>query len=68
MLIGLPIAIMMLLVTWIWLTRFGFKLDTKENPETKQLFRQCWVFLAIAFQLNELGKMSQGEKTVAAGL
>ena len=56
MLIGLPISAIMLLVTWLWLTRFGFKLDNTENPDARQLFRD---------QLNELGEMSKGEKTVA---
>lgn len=56
MLVGLPISLLMLLATWVWLTRFGFKLSSEENPETTTLFRQ---------QLSELGPMSRGERTVA---
>ena len=56
MLVGLPISILMLAVTWLWLTRFGFKLDDTENPQARGLLQQ---------QLDELGEMSRGEKTVA---
>lgn len=56
MLVGLPIAVMMMAATWIWLTKFGFKLSSEENNEAKALFQQ---------QLEELGPMTRGEKTVA---
>ncbi len=57
MMVGLPICLMMLGATWIWLTRFGFKLDNNENPEALEIFQN---------QLKELGPMTRGEKTVAA--
>ena len=56
MMVGLPMSLLMLLVAWIWLTRFGFKLSTEENPEARTVFRE---------QLKELGPMSRGEITVA---
>ncbi|WP_062269231.1 SLC13 family permease [Endozoicomonas arenosclerae] len=56
MLVGLPVAIAMMAVTWLWLTKLGFKLDNRENPEAHKLFMD---------QLQELGPMSRGEKTVA---
>nr|MDT0250971.1 DASS family sodium-coupled anion symporter [Endozoicomonas sp.] len=56
MMVGLPMSLLMLIVTWVWLTRFGFKLSKEENPEARGLFNQ---------QLEKLGPMSRGEKTVA---
>ncbi len=56
MMVGLPIAVAMLAITWVWLTKFGFKLDNKDNPKAAELFKS---------QLAELGSMSRGEKTVA---
>ena len=56
MMVGLPISLMMLAATWVWLTHFGFKLDSTENPEARHIFQS---------QLTELGPMSRGEKTVA---
>ena len=56
MMVGLPITLMMLAATWIWLAKFSFKLDKVENPNAIQLFKD---------QLNELGEMTRGERTVA---
>ncbi len=56
MLVGLPICVLMLGITWVWLTKIGFKLDKSENPKARDLFRG---------QLADLGEMSRGEKTVA---
>ncbi|MTI11974.1 SLC13 family permease [Sansalvadorimonas verongulae] len=56
MLVGLPICLLMLAITWVWLTKIGFKLDTTANPKARELFSK---------QLDDLGDMSRGEKTVA---
>ena len=56
MLVGLPVTLFMLMATWVWLTKFGFKLDNVENPNAIQLFKD---------QLNELGDITRGERTVA---
>ncbi|PVZ72205.1 SLC13 family permease [Pelagibaculum spongiae] len=56
MLVGLPICILMLIATWLWLTRLGFKLDTKESPETEALLKE---------KQHALGKMGPGEKVVS---
>ncbi len=56
MMVGLPLSIVMLLFVWVWLTRIGFKLSGTENPEADKLLHK---------QLQELGPVSRGEKTVA---
>lgn len=56
MMVGLPMSTLMLLVAWVWLTRFGFQLSREENPEARAVFMR---------QLQEMGPMSRGEKTVA---
>ncbi|WP_067516159.1 SLC13 family permease [Endozoicomonas ascidiicola] len=56
MMVGLPMSLLMLVVAWFWLTRFGFKLSKEENPEARNI---------ISKQLKDLGAMSRGEKTVA---
>ena len=57
MLIGVPVSLLMLLVTWVWLTRFGFKLNDVNNPLTLDV---------IEDELTVLGPMSRGEKIVLA--
>ena len=56
MMVGLPISLIMLGASWLWLTKFSFNLDKTENPHATELFKT---------QLKELGGMSRGEKTVA---
>lgn len=53
MLLGLPVAFVMLVLTWWWLTRGGFKLT---GHDSSQLIRS---------ELAELGPLSRGEKLVA---
>lgn len=55
MLIGVPVSVIMLVIIWWLLTRGGFGL--KEAADSSQIIRH---------QLSELGKMSRGEKLVAA--
>ena len=52
MLLGLPVAVCVLLFTWWWLTRGGFKLE----GDSRAMLRQ---------ELDELGSWSAGEKRVA---
>ena len=54
MLIGLPVALVMLAAVWAWLTRGGF--DLGKNEEGNALLKQ---------QLAELGHLSRAEKQVA---
>lgn len=56
MLIGVPVSLLMLLACWIWLTRFAFKLDNRQNPQAERLLQQ---------QLQALGPLSSGEKMIA---
>lgn len=53
MLIGLPVATLMLVFTWWWLTRGGFALN---GHDSHALIRQ---------ELADLGPLSRGEKLVA---
>ncbi|MCM2971293.1 SLC13 family permease [Larsenimonas suaedae] len=53
MVVGLPIAIVMMLFAWFWLTR---GLGNIEDTDSSALFRE---------KLNELGPMSHAEKRVA---
>jgi sodium-dependent dicarboxylate transporter 2/3/5 len=57
MMFGLPLALVMLFVTWYYLTRFVMGNETTELPGGKQ---------AIRDQLNALGPMSSQEKKVLA--
>lgn len=52
MLLGLPVAVCVLLFTWWWLTRGGFKLE----GDSRAMLRE---------ELDELGSWSAGEKRVA---
>lgn len=55
MMVGLPLSVILLGFTWLWLTKFQFKLDQGQAVNSKELFRQ---------QLAELGKMQRQEKLV----
>lgn len=52
---GLPIAILLLVVCWIYLTKYAFKLNGEQFPGGKSLIKE---------QLRELGPMKYEEKTV----
>ena len=52
---GFPISIILLVLCWIYLTRFAFKFKQKEFPGGKY---------EIEKQLQELGKMSYEEKAI----
>jgi len=56
MIVGLPLSIMMLAFTWIWLTKFAYKLPSQQEGDATALLGQ---------QLKSLGKLSKGEKWVA---
>lgn len=53
--LGLPLSIIMLLFTWVWLTKVSYKVDQAGQVSSKSVFRE---------QLDQLGKMSAGEKKV----
>ncbi|WP_153445806.1 SLC13 family permease [Vibrio algicola] len=56
MMVGLPLSIIMLGFTWVWLTKISYKLpDTQEGDATSLLGKQ----------LKALGKLSKAEKWVA---
>ncbi len=55
MLIGLPISLLMLLACWLWLTKFGFKLEDSENQAIEVILQK---------KLQDLGNMARGEKIV----
>ncbi|SEA26328.1 SLC13 family permease [Alkalimonas amylolytica] len=57
MLIGVPIASLMLVLCWFWLTKLSFQLDKVTLSDTKDLYRD---------ELQQLGPMSDGEKRVLA--
>ncbi|GAP75702.1 sodium/sulphate symporter [Pseudoalteromonas sp. SW0106-04] len=58
MMIGVPLALVMLTLTWLWLTKVMYKVDkTASQVETKGMFRN---------QLAQLGAMSRAEKSVLA--
>ncbi|CAG8999289.1 MAG: Sodium-dependent dicarboxylate transporter SdcS [Candidatus Celerinatantimonas neptuna] len=51
MLIGVPLSIIMLLITWVWLTKINFKMPTDVQKSTD----------ALNEQLKQLGPMSRAE-------
>ncbi|CAM4145984.1 SLC13 family permease [Pseudoalteromonas ostreae] len=59
MMVGVPLSLTMLIICWLWLTKFAYKVDkTDEKPQkvdTKSLFRS---------QLKDLGTMQRAEKGV----
>ncbi|NYR11931.1 DASS family sodium-coupled anion symporter [Pseudoalteromonas sp. MIP2626] len=59
MLVGVPLAVSMLFISWIWLTKFAYKVDSgiKNNQkiDTKTVFTE---------QLKALGEMQRAEKGV----
>lgn len=57
MMVGLPLSIVMLALSWLWLTKAAYKVDQLAAVETKSLFRE---------QLTKLGTMQRGEKAVLA--
>lgn len=57
MLIGVPVASVMLLVCWLWLTKVSYKVDQAGEVSAKAVFQE---------QLKALGTMSKGEKKVLA--
>ncbi|CAM5195291.1 SLC13 family permease [Alishewanella longhuensis] len=57
MMVGLPLSIVMLALSWLWLTKAAYKVDAFDAVETKSLFRE---------QLSKLGIMQRGEKAVLA--
>ena len=54
-LFGFPISVVLLVICWIYLTRFAFKFEQKEFPGGSQEIRK---------QLKDLGKISYEEKIV----
>ncbi len=52
---GFPISVILLLICWIYLTRFAFKFEQKEFPGGSQEIKK---------QLKELGPISYEERTV----
>lgn len=58
MAVGLPLSIVLLGLSWVWLTKFSYKVDDIAQPvDTKPLFKK---------QLAKLGAMSRAEKGVLA--
>lgn len=57
MMVGLPLSIVLLALSWLWLTKAAYKVDQVAAVETKSLFRE---------QLTKLGNMQRGEKAVLA--
>jgi sodium-dependent dicarboxylate transporter 2/3/5 len=57
MLVGIPIVIVMLPWTWVWLTRFAFPVKQMELQQVDELLES---------ELEKLGPMQVGEKVVAA--
>lgn len=57
MLLGLPLASVMLVIAWIWLTKISYKVDQVGAVCAKDVFRK---------QHAELGSMSSAEKKVLA--
>jgi sodium-dependent dicarboxylate transporter 2/3/5 len=56
MLVGVPLAVLMLLFTWALLTRFLYPLKGVKVPGAEEMIRR---------QLQALGPVSRGERTVA---
>ena len=55
MIFAMPLSVIMLILTWIYLTRFAFRVDMNELPGGKAVIRE---------QLAALGPMSKQEKRV----
>lgn len=59
MMVGVPLSLTMLIICWLWLTKFAYKVDKTslgaEKVDTKSLFSS---------QLIELGKIQRAEKGV----
>lgn len=55
MMLGLPLSIVLLVFTWLWLTKFSYKVDQAGEVSSKSVFKD---------QLDKLGTMSAGEKKV----
>lgn len=55
--VGLPISAVLMVICWIYLTRFAFKFEQKEFPGGRK---------EIKSMLTQLGKMSSEEKIVLA--
>ncbi|KUM51536.1 SLC13 family permease [Rheinheimera sp. EpRS3] len=55
MLFGVPLAVSLLLVCWLWLTQFHFRLDNLPSVDSRALYRQ---------KLSALGTMHNAEKLV----
>ncbi|MCC5852435.1 MAG: DASS family sodium-coupled anion symporter [Alkalimonas sp.] len=55
MLLGVPVASVLLVLCWLWLTKLAFRLDQVTLSDTKALYRN---------ELQQLGPMSTGEKRV----
>ncbi|KHT45079.1 SLC13 family permease [Vibrio sinaloensis] len=55
MMLGLPLSIVLLVFTWLWLTKFSYKVDQTGEVSSKSVFKD---------QLDKLGAMSAGEKKV----
>ncbi|KKL48822.1 hypothetical protein LCGC14_2321680, partial [marine sediment metagenome] len=59
MIVGVPLSLTMLIICWLWLTKFAYKVDEQaestEKVDTKSLFGS---------QLKELGIMQRAEKGV----
>ena len=59
MIIGVPLSLSMLIVSWVWLTKFAYKVDA--NVKNDQKIDTKAVFLT---QLKNLGVMQRAEKGV----
>lgn len=57
MLLGVPLAMTMLLLCWIWLTKIAFNLQQAPLSDTRHLFQQ---------ELQQLGSITPAEKRVLA--
>ncbi|MCW7555736.1 DASS family sodium-coupled anion symporter [Endozoicomonas gorgoniicola] len=55
MMVGLPISFLMLVATWLWLTKVSFRMDDIESPDARKVLKE---------QLDDLGAMTRGEKTI----
>ena len=62
MMVGVPLSLAMLIICWVWLTKFAYKVDKQAKSaakvDTKSLFGS---------QLKELGMMQRAEKGVLWG-
>jgi len=55
MMVGVPLSIIMLIVTWVYLVKFAFKIEIDELPGGKELIRQ---------EIKALGPISAAEKKI----